>query len=411
MRDFEKLTREYARLLIREGVNLQKGQRLALSFPVECAAFARLCAEEAYAAGCGEVLTRWSDDALTRLKYLHADDAAFDRANPWDAQMTDDVSAEGAAWLAVHAEDPEHLRGVDPDRIRRARIASGKAFKPFRERETRNEFPWCVCSVPTEAWARAVFPDLDGDRAVERLWEEILKACRVTGEDAVEVWRAHSDELQRWVERLNEFNFRFLRYKNALGTDLTVELPEGHYWAGGAEKCVKSGVMFSANIPTEEVFTLPKRDGVNGVVRASKPLAYDGTVIEGLRFELKDGKIVDARADRGEEVLRGAVAVDEGAGSFGEVALVPCDSPISNSGVLFYNTLLDENASCHFAFGDSYPNIRGSENMTAEELKARGANSSMTHVDFMVGTPDLSIVGTTWDGKEVPVFVDGNFAF
>ena len=355
MKEFETRKREYARLLIREGVNLQKGQRLVLSFPVECADFARLCAEEAYAAGCGEVLTRWSDDTLARLKYLHADEAVFDRANPWDARMLDDVSAEGAAWLAVHAEDPEHLKGVDPDRIRRARVASGRAFKPFRERETRNEFPWCVCSVPTAGWARAVFPALPEDEAVARLWEEILKACRVMGTDAVAAWRAHSGELQRRVERLNGFDFRFLRYKNALGTDLTVELPEGHYWAGGAEKCVKSGVMFSANIPTEEVFTLPKRSGVNGVVYASKPLAYDGTVIEGLRFELKDGKIVDARAARGGEVLKGAISVDEGAAYFGEVALVPHDSPISNSGVLFYNTLFDENASCHFAFGTPIP--------------------------------------------------------
>ena len=411
METLDTRIREYARLLIREGVNLQPGQRLVINCPVERADFARVCAEEAYAADCAEVLPRWRDDALTRMKYLRAADAVFDRANPWDAAMLDDVSAEGAAWLSIVAEDPENMAGVDPDRIRRARVASGKALKPFRERETRNEFPWCVCAAPTAAWAKAVFPGLPPDGAVERLWEEILKACRVTGEDAVMRWRAHSDALQRRVETLNDCNFRFLRYKNALGTDLTVELPEGHYWAGGAEKCVRSGVMFSANIPTEEVFTLPKRDGVNGVVCASKPLVYDGTVIKGLRFGLKEGKITEIHADSGEAVLRGATEVDEGAAYFGEVALVPCDSPISNSGILFYETLFDENASCHFAFGDSYPCIRGSETMTAEELKARGANSSMTHVDFMVGTPDLSIVGTTWDGREIPVFVDGNFAF
>lgn len=411
MNDLDALRREYARLLIREGVNLQPGQRLVLTCPVELAGFARELAEEAYLADCAEVVPRWCDDAMTRLKYLHAEDAAFDRVNPWDALLPNECSAEGAAWLVIDAEDPEHLRGVDPQRMRRARIASGKALKPFRDREGRNEFPWCVAGAPTAAWAKAVFPALDEAAATRRLWEEIFAACRVEEGRSAGNWQAHSEALQRHVEAMNQNNFRTLRYKNALGTDLTVELPEGHFWAGGAEKCVKSGVIFSANLPTEEVFTLPKRDGVNGVVCAAKPLVYDGTIIEGLRFELKDGKIVSVRADRGEAVLRGAVAVDEGASYLGEVALVPYDSPISNSGILFYSTLFDENAACHFAFGDSYPCIRGAEGMTEEELRARGANTSMTHVDFMVGTPDLSIVGTTHDGKEVPVFVDGNFAF
>lgn len=412
MQNLDTLKREYARLLIREGLNLQPGQRLVISCPVERAGFARLCAECAYDVGCAEVILRWNDDALTRLKYLRAAEEVFDRVNPWEALLADTVSAEGAAWLSVSAEDPENLKGVEPGRIRRARIASGKAMETFRVRETRNEFPWCVCSVPSAAWARKVFPGLDTPEAMARLWEEIFKACRVAeGQDAITAWRAHSDELHRRVTTLNGYDFKTLHYQNALGTDLSVELPEGHYWAGGAEKCVKSGLLFSANIPTEEVFTLPKRDGVNGVVCASKPLVYNGTVIEGLRFELKDGKIAGVRADTGLEVLKGAVSVDEGASYLGEVALVPYDSPISRSGVLFYNTLFDENASCHFAFGDAYPCIRGSEDMSREELKARGANDSLTHVDFMVGTSDLSITGMTRDGGMFPVFRDGNFAF
>ena len=412
MANLEVLQREYARLLIREGLNVRPGQRLVMSCPVERADFARLCAEAAYDAGCAEVIMRWSDDALARLKYLRAAEEVFDRVNPWEVLLADTVSAEGAAWLSVSAEDPENLKGAPPDRIRRARIASGKAMETFRIRETRNEFPWCVCSVPSEAWARKVFPGLDASEAMARLWEEILKACRVAeGQDAVAAWRAHSDELQRRVTALNGYDFKTLHYQNALGTDLTVELPEGHYWAGGAEKCVKSGLTFSANIPTEEVFTLPKRDGVSGVVCASKPLSYNGTVIENLRFELKEGRIVDVRADTGLEVLKDAVSVDEGASYLGEVALVPYDSPISRSGILFYNTLFDENASCHFAFGDAYPCIRGSEDMSREELKARGANDSLTHVDFMVGTPDLSITGTTRGGETAEVFRDGNFAF
>ena len=410
MNDLDALQRDYARLLIREGLNIQKGQRLVINCPVDCAPFARLCADEAYAAGCREVLMKWRDDYLTRIRYLHADDGVFDEVHPWEVLMADTVSGEGAAWLAIHADDPENLKGVDPDRIRRAQVVSGKALERFREREMRSEFPWCVASIPTRSWAKAVFPDLSAEAAEERLWREILAACRVDGGDAVANWRAHSDELRRHVRMLNEYNFKTLHYTNALGTDLTVELPEGHFWAGGAETSA-AGVEFSANIPTEEVFTLPKRDGVNGTVVASRPLCHNGNIIDGFRFTLRDGKIVELHAAQGEEILRDAVTVDEGASYLGEVALVPCDSPISRSGILFYNTLFDENASCHFAFGEAYPCIHGGDAMSEDELKAAGANFSITHVDFMVGTPDLSITGVTHDGREIPVFVDGRFAF
>lgn len=406
----DELKKDYAELVVRSGLNIQKGQRLAISCPVECADFARLCAAAAYEAGCREVLMSWNDDELTRLKYLHAEDDVFDTVNSWVREFRDVISEEGAGWLAIHAENPENLRGVDPDRIRRAQIAAGKAMEKFRQREMRNEFPWCVCSVPTAAWANAVFPEMDTEEAMAKLWEEILAACRVDGGDAVKNWKDHSDELQRHVQILNEYSFRELRYKNSAGTDVTVELPEGHFWAGGEEKAA-SGVMFSANIPTEEVFTLPKRDGINGRIVATKPLAHNGTLIDGFWFEVKDGKIIDVHADKGEDILRDAISVDEGASYFGEVALVPYDSPISNSGILFLNTLFDENASCHFAFGEAYPCIAGAEDMTEEELKERGVNFSMTHVDFMVGSGDMSITGITKDGEEVPVFINGNFAF
>ena len=410
MKDLAALQRDYARLLIQEGLNVQKGQRLVINCPVDCAPFARLCADEAYAVGCREVIMKWRDDYLTRIKYLYAEDSVCDEVNQWEVLLCDTVSEEGAAWLAIHADDPENLKGVDPDRIRRSQIASGKALEKFRQREMRDEFPWCVASIPTEAWAKAVFPALDTDAAMEKLWSEILTACRVDGGDAVANWRAHSDELQKHVKMLNDYNFKSLHYTNSIGTDLTVELPEGHFWAGDSEKSA-AGIEFSANIPTEEIFTLPKRDGVNGTVVASKPLCHNGNIIDGFRFTLKDGKIVEVHAEQGEDILRDACTVDEGASFFGEAALVPYDSPISNSGILFYNTLFDENASCHFAFGEAYPCIHGSENMSEDELKAAGVNFSMTHVDFMVGTADLSIVGTTHDGKEIPVFVNGNFAF
>ena len=401
--------REYAGLVIREGVNLTPGQKLLIRCPLERADFARLCAEAAYDAGAEEVLFLWEDDALIRMKYLRAADAVFDRAAPWETGMLNDLSAEGACQLAIVGEDPDRMQGVDPGRIRRARAVRGRALEPFRERQTRNEIQWCVCAAPTCSWAQKVFPALTGDRAVERLWEEILRACRVRAQGSVEAWRAHSAALQRHVETLNALRLRSLHYSNALGTELTVDLPEDHYWAGGAERCIRNGIYFSANLPTEEVFTLPRRDGVAGVVYASKPLVLDGTVIEGLRFVLREGRITEVSARTGEKVLRDATATDAGASYLGEVALVPWDSPISQSGVLFYETLFDENAACHFAFGDAYPCIRGAESMDREQLLARGVNSSMIHVDFMVGTPDLSILGTTEDGKQVPIFTAGTW--
>ena len=410
MIELEKLKKEYAGLVVRAGINIQKGQRLSISCPVECADFARLCAQAAYEAGCREVLLRWTDDELKRMKYLKAADDVFDSVNSWEVDYYNTLSEEGAGFLTIYAEDPESLKGVDPGRIRRAQVSSGKALEAYRSRIMRSECPWCVCSVPSKAWARAVFPDLGEDEAVERLWKEILAACRVNGGDALSSWAAHSDEIKKHVDIMNGYNFKTLKYKNSAGTDVTVDLPEGHFWAGGEEKA-GTGVMFSANIPTEEVFTLPDRKGVNGTLVATKPLSLNGTLIEGFSFEVKDGRIVEVHADKGEEVLRDAIAVDEGASYFGEVALVPYDSPISRSGVLFLNTLFDENAACHFAFGEAYPCITGAEDMTPEELKERGVNDSMTHVDFMIGSPDLEITGITHDGREITVFKEGNFAF
>ena len=410
MNDLETLKKQYASLIVRSGVNIQKGQRLAITCPVERADFARLLAKEAYDAGCREVIMRWTDDELTKYKYLYASDEVFDTFNSWEKDLCDILSEEGAAWIAVHAEDPENLKDADPDRIKRAQISRGKAMELFRAREMRNDFPWCVVSVPCGAWTKSVFPELPEDEAEEKLWKEILSACRADGEDASEKWKAHSDELRRHVEILNDYDFRYLKYKNSAGTDLTLELPEGHFWAGGEEMC-KAGVAFSANIPTEEVFTLPKRDSMNGTLVATRPLSLNGTVIRDFSFKVENGKIMEVRAKEGEEVLKNAISVDEGASYFGEVALVPYDSPISNSGVLFFNTLFDENASCHFAFGEAYPCIKGAENMTEDELKERGVNFSMTHVDFMVGSADLSIMGITKDGREIEVFRDGNFAF
>lgn len=410
MAELEKMKKDLAELVVKAGVNIQKGQRLSIACPVECADFGRLCAKAAYDAGCKEVLLHWEDDEITRMKFLNADSGVFDTFDPWEKEYYNGLSEEGAAFLSIYAEDPESLAGVEPDRLKRAEIAKGNAVEAFRTRLMRDECTWCVCSVPTKAWAKKVFPELGEHEAVERLWKEILATCRVDGGNALGNWKEHTEEIKEHVDRMNSFNFRTLKYKNSAGTDVTVGLPEGHFWAGGEEKA-KSGVSFAANIPTEEVFTLPDRRSINGTLVATKPLSLNGTLIENFSFRVRDGKIVEVHAEKGEEVLKDAISVDEGASYFGEVALVPYDSPISRSGVLFYNTLFDENASCHFAFGEAYPCIYGAEDMTDEELKERGLNTSMTHVDFMVGSKDLEITGITHDGEEVPVFRNGNFAF
>ena len=406
----EEKLQEYARLLVRVGLNVQRGQTLVISSPVECAYFARLCAAEAYAAGCKEVVMNWHDDALGRMKYLYADDAVFDDVPLWRRHFFNDYAQEGAAYLAISASDPENLKGVDGSRIIRAQQASGKALKEFDRLQMCSGFPWCIASIPIPSWAKTVFPDDGEERAMERLWDAIFRAVRISGDGkAVEKWQAHLKTLHARMEKLNALKFKSLHYTNALGTDLTVELPEGHIWEAGNDVTL-SGQEYIANIPTEELFTSPLKTGVNGVVYASLPLVHDGNIIDGFHFVVKDGKIVEARARQGEETLQAAIAVDEGASYFGEVALVPYDSPISNQKILFYNTLFDENAACHIAFGEAYPCLEGGQKMTNEELKARGLNDSITHVDFRVGTPDLRIVGTTHDGREIPVFENGNFA-
>ena len=410
MTDFEKKKKDYASLVIRAGINMQEGQRLEISCPVECADFARLCADAAYEAGCSEVIMRWNDDEMTRLKYLKAADGVFDRVNSWETDLLNTLSEEGAGFLTIYAEDPNLLDGVNPDRITRAQKSSGKALKAYRKRMMRGECPWCICSVPSAAWARAVFPELSEEEAVGRLWDEIFAACRVDGENALANWKEHTDSIKKHLDILNGYNFKTLKYRNSAGTDVTVGLPEGHIWTGGDEEAA-NGIMFAANIPTEEAFTLPDRNSVNGTLVATKPLSLNGTIIENFSFRVENGKIVEVRAEKGEDILKDAISVDEGASYFGEVALVPYDSPINKSGVLFLNTLFDENASCHFAFGEAYPCIMGADSMSEEEMKEKGVNSSMTHVDFMVGSPDLEITGITHDGEEIPVFINGNFAF
>ena len=401
---------EYAHLLIEVGLNVQKGQYLIINSPVDCAYFARLCVKAGYEAGAKQVIMQWRDDYISRQYWLNASDEVFDEVFPWDVERNLTLAKANAARLSISASDPENLVGVDPDRLDRADKASGTANSEYITMMMNSDFPWCVASIPIPSWAKKVFPGIPEDEAMEKLWNAIFDAVRITDEGgAVERWKQHCENLKNKREILNKYNFKSLHYTNSIGTDLTVELPEGHIWMAGSEFS-RSGIEFVANMPTEEVFTAPKADGVNGTVAASKPLVVGGNIVDGFSMVLKDGRITEVHAKKGEEYLKKAITLDEGASRFGEVALVPYDSPISNSGILFFNTLFDENASCHFAFGDSYPCIKGGDSMSKEELKKHGLNSSMTHCDFMVGTKDLSIIGTTHDGREIPVFKDGNFA-
>ena len=402
---------EYAKLLIEVGLNVQKGQTLIISSPVECASFARLCADAAYDAGCREVIMNWSDDYLSRQKFLRADASVFDDTPEWREKFFTSYAEMGAAYLAIAASDPETLKGVDPDRLVRSQKSGSVLRKTFDRLQMSNGFPWCIASVPIPSWAATVFPELPEDQAMEKLWDAILRSVRIQGDGtAVSAWRQHLDTLGRRKKLLNEYHFKYLHYTNSLGTDLTIELPDDHLWAAGNSE-TPAGVGFVANLPTEEIFTAPLKTGVNGTACAALPLVNNGSIIEDIRFTVREGRIVEAKASRGEDVLNAAISVDDGARYFGEVALVPYDSPIRSSGLLFYNTLYDENASCHLAFGEAYPEcIAGGERMTREELNAHGLNHSLTHVDFMVGTADLSITGTTHDGRELPVFRGGNFA-
>ena len=406
----EQKIREYAKLLIEVGLNVQKGQTLVISSPVDCAYFARLCASAAYDVGCREVVMRWTDDYLNRERFLRADDSVFDSLPLGQKEFLNGYAAEGAAYLSISARDPEVLRGVDPDRITRANRCDDEV-SAFYDAMMANVNPWCVASVPIPSWAKKVFPGLPEQEAMDKLWDAIFTSVRISGKgDAVARWREHVALLKSRIAKLNDLHFTSLYYQNSLGTSLNIKLPETHVWAGG-DNTSRTGFPFVANMPTEEVFTAPLRDGIDGVVYAALPLVHNGNIIENFHFVIKDGKIVEAHAEKGEDILKAAIAEDEGASYFGEVALVPYDSPISNQKILFYNTLFDENAACHLAFGEAYPEcVKGGEAMSKEELKAAGLNDSNTHVDFMVGTADLSIIGTTKDGREIPVFVNGNFA-
>lgn len=405
------MLKKYANLAVKIGVNIQKGQTLVISSPIECAPFTRLIAETAYNEGAKDVVVNWNDELLSRIKFLNAPDGAFEKMPNWQKEFYLSYAREGAAFLSIYASDPEILKGVDPNRIVKSQKARYEAIKEYSDRLMSNKNPWSIVSIPTKSWSKKVFNECSEEDAVEKLWDAIFKIMRLDKEDPIKAWEEHKNTLKKSMDFLNSHKFKYLKYKNSIGTDLKIELPKGHIWLGGADY-TPEGIEFIANMPTEEVYTLPLKTGVNGVVVSSKPLNCNGNLVENFSLKFENGQIVDFKAEKGYEALKHLIDTDEGSHYLGEVALVPFDSPISKSDIVFYNTLYDENASCHLAIGKAYPVcIECGEKMDSKSLDAHGVNESLVHEDFMVGTKDLTITGIKEDGSEVPVFVDGNWAF
>lgn len=411
MENLKEKLNKYAKLCIKVGINIKKDQPLVINSPIEALDFVRLLAENAYEEGASEVHVNWNDEELTKLKYRHSPMEIFENYPQWRADGLVDYAKKGAGFISISSEDPQLLKDMDPQKIAAANKSASIALKEYRNYTMNDINPWLVVSTASKAWAKSVFPDLDEEEAVESLWEAIFQANRIDLPDPVQAWKDHVDHLKRKVDFLNQKKIKSLHFQSSNGTDLKVELPLGHIWSGGS--AVTSGrVDFVPNMPTEEVYTMPSKYGVHGIVYSSKPLNYGGKLVDDFKLEFKDGKVIDYEARLGREVLEDLFKIDEGAMRLGEVALVPYDSPISNSDIIFMNTLYDENASCHLAFGKAYPTtIECGENMSDEELDAHNVNDSLTHVDFMIGREDTDIVAESLEGEKIQIFKDGNWAF
>lgn len=404
---------QYARFAVRVGVNPQPGQTLIVRAPVEGAFFARACADAAYEAGVREVVVHYHDEKLSRIRMEHTDVTVLEDVKPWcERSFLDYAESEGGACLlSISCRDPEIYRGIDGAKVARASTAAQKAMARWRRYTMNDRVQWSVVSIPSEAWARRVFPQLAPGEAQEALWQVIFDVCRVTGGDVVRAWEEHVARMTARRDRMNAFGLDRLHLESANGTDLVVGLADGHVWEG-AQSVTPQGYQFIANIPTEEVFTAPHRARVNGVVKGTKPYVYNGDVIDGFSVTFRDGEVVQHTARTGDALLGRLLDTDEGARRIGEIALVPASSPINRSGLLFYNTLFDENAACHIAFGEGYPGtVQGGVRMTEEELLAHGVNQSLIHEDVMVGSADLRITGVQKDGGTVTIFENGEWAF
>jgi aminopeptidase len=407
MENFEIMIEKYAELTVKVGVNIQKGQTLVINAPIIAKDFIRMVTKKAYEVGAKNVYVDWSDEEITLIKFMNAPEEAFKEFPLWKAKGYEDMAKEGAAFLSISASNPDLLKDVNPQHIATANKTAAMAMEEYRKYPQTGKVSWAVVSVPTKEWAAKIFPELSEEESIEKLWKNIFNVTRVTTENPVKAWDEHIDNLKNKMDYLNNKKFKKLYYK-APGTNLTVELPLNHIWIGGGLTNEK-GIYFMPNMPTEEVFTMPLKEGVNGVLSSTKPLNYSGTVIDNFKLTFENGKIIDFTAEKGYETLKKLIETDGGSHYLGEVALVPHHSPVSDCNIIFYNTLFDENASCHFAIGAAYPIcIQGGTTMNKEELEKHGANTSFTHVDFMVGSTEMNIDGETADGKVEAIFRNGN---
>jgi aminopeptidase len=407
---FDQKLDRFAEVAVRVGAGLQPGQELVITAPTDALPLVRLITTHAYKLGAKLVTTLFTDDALALARYQYAPDDTFDYAPTWYYDAIAAAYKSGAARMGITGANPALLAGQDPAKVSRANIAMSKAYKPAMEMITRHDINWTIVAAATPAWAALVFPNDAPDVALAKLWDAIFFSSRITGEDALADWKQHNANLKQRVQLLNDNRFHSLHFFTPDGaTDLTVGLADQHLWAGGGTTS-GNGFFCNPNIPTEECFTTPHKHRVNGHVSASKPLSHQGTLIENIRCTFKDGKIVSATATAGEAAINKLISTDEGARQLGEVALVPNPSPIAQSGVLFWNTLFDENAASHIALGQAYSTcLIGGEKMSSEELAALGANESLIHVDWMIGGPTMNVDGLSANGTAEPLMRNGDW--
>ncbi len=402
--------KKYAKLIAKVGLNVKKGQTVFIAAGLDQPEFVAMVTEECYKAGASEVFVEWSYQPVEKLSSNYRSLESLSTLKPWVREKWEYKASNYSCRLFIESEDPDGMSGVDQAKMSAARRALFPQIKPFRLR-IENRHQWCIAAVPGKAWAKKVFPNLSESKALEEMWKVILHTARADGKNPVRDWQAHNADLDARCKYLNDLGLQSLHIQSGNGTDLTVEMNEDGIFCGGKEKTLK-GRIFNPNIPTEEVFTTPKAGRAEGIVYSTKPLSYMGELIENFSVRFENGKVVEVKAEKGEKLLKEMVSMDEGAGKLGEVALIPYDSPINESGVLFYNTLFDENASCHLALGHGFNEcLKGYEKYTDEECKKRGVNDSMIHVDFMIGARDTSVVGITKDGQRVQIFKNGNWAF
>lgn len=403
--------KKYAHLIAVKGGNVKRGQQVMIYASVEQPEFVKLVAEECYRAGASKVTVEWSYQPLTKVHYRYRSLKTLSTVEKWEEERMKLRVKNLPVMIYIDSDDPDGLAGINQEKVAKSRRATYPIMKPYRD-AIENRYQWCIAAVPGEKWAKKMFPDLRTSAAMEKLWEAILYTARADGADPCADWDAHNADLASRCAYLNSLGIRKLHYTSANGTDLTVGMIPNADFLGGGETALGSGIFFNPNIPSEECFTSPMRGEAEGIVYATRPLSYQGELIENFSVTFKGGKAVDVHAEKNEDLLRKMISMDEGAAYLGETALVPYDSPIRNSGLTFYNTLFDENACCHLALGMGFANtIRDYGKYTLDECRAMGINDSMIHVDFMIGSEDLAIDAITADEKTIPIFRNGNWAF